>query len=271
MQLGFTILGMGVLLFAAAVQAAPPKDPPTKCGLDAVLVGSACIDKYEASVWRIPNPLGDNKGLVKKVRKGKAELQDLLDGGATQLGTTGGDDYTTCLDRGAGCKDDIYAVSLPGVTPSRELTWFQATMACANSGKRLPSNDEWQMAATGSPDPGGDNGTTDCNTTTTTGMLPEDPVVTASRSSCVSASGAYDMVGNLGEWVAAWMPRSTGCGAWGGSDDFQCLAGAETTGEPGALLRGGSWGDGSVAGPLNLVGFLQPSYSGTEVGFRCGR
>jgi hypothetical protein len=50
------------------------------------------------------------------------------------------------------------------------------------------------------------------------------------------------MVGNLYEWVADWVPRATGCGAWSAgvspTGDDQCLAGAETTGEPGALLRG---------------------------------
>jgi signal transduction histidine kinase len=39
-------------------------------------------------------------------------------------------------------------------------------------------------------------------------------VATGSRSSCKSARGAFDMVGNLYEWVADWVPRSTACGTW---------------------------------------------------------
>jgi formylglycine-generating enzyme required for sulfatase activity len=159
------------------------------------------------------------------------------------------------------------------VTPSAFLTWFQSSLACANSGKRLPTNAEWQMAVTGSPDPGpgADNGTTDCNSSTTTVMLPEDPVSTGSRSSCVSAFGAYDMVGNLFEWVAEWIPRSTGCAAWAGTSDQQCLAGASTTGEPGALLRGGRFNDTFLAGPLAVVGFQGPSSTLGQIGFRCAR
>jgi len=265
LQLSFTVLAVAGLLLAPAAQAAPPKDPPTKCAPDAVLVGSVCIDTYEASMWRIPDPFGANKGLVKNVRKGKAELQDLLDGGATQLGV-GSDNYTTCLDKGSGCKDDVYAVSLPSVTPSAYMTWFQATIACANAGKRLPSNAEWQMAVTGSPDPGADNGTSDCNTASTFTVA-----ATGSRGSCISAFGAVDMVGNLYEWVADWVPRSTTCGTWSGSGDDQCLAGAATTGEPGALLRGGDFSVGASAGPLTVFGLARPSDAGSAVGFRCAR
>jgi hypothetical protein len=61
------------LLIATAAAAAPPKDPPTKCAPDAALVGTTCVDKYEASVWMVPAENGagkSNKGVVKKIRKG---------------------------------------------------------------------------------------------------------------------------------------------------------------------------------------------------------
>jgi len=262
------IVGTAMALCASVAHAAPPKDPPTKCAPDAVLVGSSCVDKYEASVWRIPstNLAGkSNERLVKKVRKGKADVQDLLDGNATQLGT-GGDDYAPCGDKGELCKFTIIAASLPGVTPSAYITWFQANIACVEAGKRLPSNKQWQMAVTGSPDPGGDNGTTDCNTASAFAA-----VATGSRSSCVSAFGAYDMVGNLDEWVADWVPLSTTCGSWSGSGDNQCLAGADTAGEPGALLRGSDFNSGAFAGPLAVLGLIEPSFSDDGMGFRCAR
>jgi hypothetical protein len=44
------------------------------------------MDKYEASVWRVPDPLAANKGLVAKIQGGKATAVDLAAGGATQLG-----------------------------------------------------------------------------------------------------------------------------------------------------------------------------------------
>ena len=110
----------------------------------------------------------------------------------------------------------------------------------------------------------------------TAGAQGAKPPLTGSRSSCKSADGAFDMVGNLYEWVADWVPRSTGdCGTWNvgvsPTVDYQCLAGAATTGEPGALLRGGSFVSGSGAGPLTVDGGNEPSNASINIGFRCAR
>jgi formylglycine-generating enzyme required for sulfatase activity len=239
--------------------------------VDAVISGTVCMDKYEASVWRVPDPLGAHKGLVTKIQKGTATAAGLTAGGATQLGVAS-DDYAPCANSGQNCTNDIYAVSLPGVLPSANITWFQAQQACKNARKRLPSNAEWQAAVAGTPDPGPDNGTTDCNTVSAGAA-----VATGSRSACVSSDGAFDMVGNLFEWVADWVPRSTACGIWSvglsPTGDDQCLAGAATTGEPGALLRGGGFDFrvGARAGPLAVDAFNGPSGAFFDIGFRCAR
>lgn len=257
------------LVLLASTAGAQGAKPLSKCAPDAVGAGTVCMDKYEASVWRIVGATGVNKGLVKKVTQGKATLADLAKGGAVQLGVAS-DDYAPCADSGQNCADDIYAVSLVGVTPSSRMTWFQAHAACENARKRLPSNAEWQAGVIGTPDPGPDNGSTDCNTASTFAVAP-----TGSRSSCVSSRGAFDMVGNLYEWAADWVPRSTTCGTWGAgvspTGDDQCLAGAATTGEPGALLRGGYFSFGTNAGPLSVLGSVVPSNVDSGLGFRCAR
>src|SRR5262245_38151263 len=206
-----TVYGIAAtaLLLLARTAGAQGAKPLKKCAPDAVAAGTVCMDRYEASVWRVPNPTTINKGLVNKIQQGKATAKELTDGGATQLGTSS-DDYAPCADSGQNCADDIYAVSLPGVTAAAIITWFQAQAACENARKRLPSNAEWQAAAMGTPDPGTDDGTTDCNTASTHVAAP-----TGARSSCKSARGAFDMVGNLAELVADWVPRSTTpCGTW---------------------------------------------------------
>ena len=38
----------------------------------AVVSGTVCMDKYEASVWRVPDPAGANKGLVKRIQTGRS-------------------------------------------------------------------------------------------------------------------------------------------------------------------------------------------------------
>jgi hypothetical protein len=262
----FSIMLAAVAIGIAADAGAQGAKPLKKCAPDAVIAGTVCMDRYEASAWRVPDPLDGNAGLVKRIQQGRASLADLTAGGATPLGTTG-DDYAPCADNGQNCVDDVYAVSLPSVTPAAHVTWFQAQAACENARKRLPSNAEWQAAVLGTPDPGPDDGTTDCNSN---GSM---VAATGSRSACVSARGAFDLVGNLYEWVADWVPGSGLCGAWNpnvSAGDDQCIGGALVTGGPGALLRGGPFDYAGASGPLAIFG-LEPSSQATSYGFRCAR
>ena len=266
-QNGIVTAAATVLLAGAAGATGPPGAALTKCAVDAVVSGPGCMDKYEASVWRVPNPTTTNKGLVARIRQGNATAALLTAGGATLLGTVG-DDYAPCVRSGQNCANDIYAVSLPGVRPSAYITWFQAQEACANASKRLPTSAEWQVGANGAPDPGPDNGTTDCDTAS------DDLSPTGARGSCVSARGVFDMVGNLAEWVADWVPESTMCPGWASfSNDDMCLAGASTTqNSPGALVRGGAFVSigGPLAGPLAVRDF-PPFHTAGFIGFRCAR
>jgi formylglycine-generating enzyme required for sulfatase activity len=213
-----------------------------------------------------PNPTTTNAILVRQIAQGFATRADLLAGGATQLGVTG-NDYAPCANKGQNCANDIYAVSLPSQMPSAFITWFQAQEACANAGKRLPTSAEWQVGANGTRDPGPDNGTTDCNT-----KSDEVVTLTGARSRCVSARGAFDMVGNLQELVADWVAAPTFCPGWASfSNDQMCLAGAATDRNfPGALIRGGWFASGPAAGPFAVTAF--PPFRATSfVGFRCAR
>ena len=178
-----------------------------------------------------------------------------------------------CPDTGNGCLN-FYAVSIPGVTPSAFLSWFQAAAAARNAGKRLPSNAEWQAAALGTPDPAIDDEATECNIS----GPPFAVTPTGSRSNCVADVGAFDLVGNLFEWVADWVPRSTQCVVPGlfGTGDFNCLAGADTAAGPGALIRGGDFGapgfgGGANSGVFAVSGAINPSLAFEGIGFRAAR
>lgn len=270
MRIRTMVTASAALLLLVSRAEAQRAKPLGKCAPDAVVSGTVCMDRYEATVWRVPQPAGANKGLVKKIQQGKAKVKDLVAGGASQLGVMS-DDYAPCADNGQNCANDIFAVSLPQAIPSAYVTWFQAQVACENSAKRLPTNVEWQGAVVGTPDPGPDDGVSDCNTVATFSVAPA-----GSRASCVSARGAFDMVGNLWEWVGDWVPRSAGCGDWNvgisPTDDEQCFGGAALTGEPGALLRGGSFvGLETQAGPFTINGGFGPSAAYVDIGFRCAR
>ncbi|HYU61389.1 MAG TPA: SUMF1/EgtB/PvdO family nonheme iron enzyme [Solirubrobacterales bacterium] len=192
-----------------------------------VSAGSVCIDRYEASIWDAPT------------------------GGNQIIGAI------PCNANGQNCTN-VYARSVPGVTPRANITYFQAAQALANSGKRLPTSAEWQQAVAGTPD------STTCNVSTASVQS------TGANPGCISNHGANDMVGNLDEWVADWVPASTACPGWGAfSDDLMCLSGASTTAQgPGALLRGGGFPNGSGAGPFAVHGLVQPSGVGANIGFR---
>ena len=228
-------------------------------------VGKLCVDKYEASVWEIP---ADNPVLRSQVKTGTATLAALTAGGVLH---GGGTDKYPCRDTGNDC-ETIYAVSIAGVRPSAYITWFQAQQACLNAGKRLLTNAEWQGAAAGTPDPGTDNGSTDCNIIND-GVPANEPGTTGSRATCVSRWGVFDMVGNLSEWVADWVPPATACVGeiFGGTGDFNCLAGASTTFGPAALLRGGSFDTGPGSGVFAIYGATTPSEPVFDLGFRCAR
>ena len=268
-------LGLLAVVMSATPAAAGgfPAFPLRRCAPDAVLAGTVCMDRYEASVWRVPDPTTTNASLVRKIQLGRALREDLVAGGATQLGIAG-NDYAPCAANGQNCVSAIYAVSLPAVLPSAFITWFQAQEACANSGKRLPTSAEWQVAANGTPDGRADDHATTCNNDSADTMT-----LTGSRAGCVSTRGAFDMVGNLGEWVADWVPRSTMCPGWGGfSDDLMCLAGANVDppgpaveAGPGALVRGGFFFLGEGNGPLAVIGTVSPIRSQSFFGFRCAR
>jgi len=208
------------------------------CPSDMVSLGGFCIDKYEASVWSTPT-------------------------GGTQYGSAS-NDYP-CLPGGGNCTG-IYARSVAGVPPSTYISWFQAQRACSNVGKRLPTVGEWQQAVAGSPDPGPNNGTTDCNSS---GGVKAN---TGSRSSCVSTAGAFDMVANADELVDSWLPFSTGCGTWSGSsNDAMCIAGASTTLGPGVVSLGGAYIDGILAGPKSVYAQVFAFNNAHFLGFRCAR
>ena len=241
-----------------------PKDAVRRCNSDAVVSGTVCMDKYEASMWRVPS---GSSALIRRIKRGIATEATLIAGGAVRLGETfTNTNYPPCDEFGLECSD-VYAVSLPNVLPSVVATWFQAQQACKNSGKRLPTRAEWQAGVMGTPDPVGndDNGVTDCNTDST--LFPSP---TGSRSDCVSNDGAFDMVGNVWEWTAELLGTLSCSNFWGPGGDWSCLNHGTTGAGPLALTAGGSFIDESAAGPFALADG-RPNSADGNMGFRCVR
>ena len=218
---------------ALRTRAAQGACEPTVAGTGTmVMVGPTCVDKYEASVWSSPT-------------------------GGTQYGATG-DNYP-CNDDGQDC-DNIYARSVPGVIPSRFITYFQAQQALANSGKRLPTSAEWQAAVAGTPD------SEACNVSNHAVQR------TGANVGCISRFGANDMVGNLWEWVGDWDEESDGCSTNTFGSDATCFGDAgPPTRVPAMLTRGGFYGAGTRAGPFAADAGVQGRVARQGQGFRGAR
>src|SRR5437867_3412250 len=113
-----------------------------KCAPDSVKVGTVCVDRYEASVWQIDL---SKTALIRKIERGKATLDDLVGGGAVQLGCDNPSELFnhtafpgnfpasgqwTPMPGSNPPSPGVYTASIPGVLPSACTSWFQASQAC---------------------------------------------------------------------------------------------------------------------------------------------
>jgi formylglycine-generating enzyme required for sulfatase activity len=165
--------------------------------------------------------------------------------------------------------------------PVVNVTWFQAEAYCAWRGARLPTEAEWEMAARWDPDldtvtlyPWGNTWVpsnlnycdTSCLLSNADSSYNDGWPQTAPIGSFlagVSPVGAYDMAGNVSEWVLDWYDAS-----------YYAVSPSENPTGPALgtqrVIRGGAWG---VSNPLLLRSDsryrYEPEGSGPGTGFRC--
>ena len=159
-------------------------------------------------------------------------------------------DGSACDVSGSDCGGVIFAQSVESATPVSNISWYQAAQACANVGKRLPTTAEWQMAASGTP-----AGTVACNGSGTIAS-------TGASTSCISNTGAFDMVGNLWEFS-------------GDLDASQLDPGSNTADDLQTVSFGCSYDTGPCIGePSTSSMFILvngPDNPNPVIGFRCAR
>ena len=176
---------------------------------------------------------------------------------------------------------DCHIRSEKGTTPWRFITRDQAMQMCARDGNRLPTSEEWYALSIGTT-----NVEDTCNIETGT-------VSTAgSYEECVSPTGAYDLVGNVWDWVSDdviqgvyksnQVPESgyvaqvdAGGMATVISQSPQELFDKDYfwSDKSGAfgIIRGGYYDSGSDAGVYSVHADTPPTSASNGIGFRCVR
>jgi hypothetical protein len=171
--------------------------------------------------------------------------------------------------------------SVDGATPWSFVTRDQALQLCARAGKRLPTASEWYGLSLGMTDV-----ESSCNVSSKT------IAVTGSYDACVAPHGAYDLVGNLWEWVSDdvidgnFNNRALPENGYVEQVDNAGIATLTNSGEQelygkdyfwppdgGAfgMVRGGYYDSGSDAGVYAVHADTPPNAASVGIGFRCVR
>ena len=234
--MGSAVIAASALIRAEPVASSRPGRPnrATGCPPEMVRVRSYCVDRWEVSMIdkRTGRPLSPyyppNRRLLARVAAVWQREHAMGGPNGARIMPLPPPSWQLATDF------EPVAVSRPGVVPQGYLSHDLASQACANAGKRLCSETEWQQAcrgASGNPFPYGSayvpmrcnvfrlyhpayvlhGNSSFGHTDPRLNLVVErasDPLLrlTGQTPGCASRWGddaLYDMVGNLDEWVDA--------------------------------------------------------------------
>jgi formylglycine-generating enzyme required for sulfatase activity len=152
-----------------------------------------------------------------------------------------------------------------GNHPVVYVDWNKANTYCSWAGRELPSEAQWEKAARGTDAriyPWGND--TPNDTLLNYNQKVSDTIKVSSYETGKSIYGAYDMAGNVWEWVNDWYSESY----------YQISPSSNPLGPNFGqyrLVRGGAW-NYSDSNVRSVDRFRNnPTYSSSSVGFRCAR
>ena len=272
--------------------------PHMKRWLKGILVGIGAIVLSTLGIAASDDVRGISSSLVGLSRQAVEEVGCAADAVPATI-----DGRVVCIDRfeasaGAGCPapdprtlmDTEKNLTLAGCGPQsvkdmppwRFVSLAQAQRACASAGKRLLSNEEWYRASLGT-----ESATEACH------LKGDQSPRTTTESACISQVGAYDMVGNVWEWVdeqvesGNYDSRALPDEGYVTSVDAHGIPLASQTDTPDPLygedymwisregvrgmVRGGYYGSGTDGGLYTLNASVDLGFGSAGIGFRCGK
>jgi gamma-glutamyl hercynylcysteine S-oxide synthase len=159
---------------------------------------------------------------------------------------------------------------LPADEPVEHVCWYEAEAFARWAGKRLPTEAEWEYAASWSPDgtkrryPWGDEDPT--AERANLGRLRLGPAPVGAHPGGASPHGVLAMVGHVWEWTASCFDGYPGFRSFPYREYSEVFFGDEYR-----VLRGGSWATHPVACRTTFRNWDYPIRRQIFCGFRCAR
>jgi len=160
---------------------------------------------------------------------------------------------------------------LPGAEPVQHVCWYEADAFARWSGKRLPTEAEWEKAASWDPAvgrkrryPWGDDRPDAA--TANVGPRHFGPAAVGAYPGGASAYGCVQMVGDVWEWTASDFTPYPGFVAYPYKEYSEVFYGSDYK-----VLRGGSWATHPTAIRTTFRNWDYPIRRQIFSGFRCAR
>jgi iron(II)-dependent oxidoreductase len=154
--------------------------------------------------------------------------------------------------------------------PVQHVSWYEADAYARWAGKRLPTEAEWERAATGQPDggprryPWGDTDPTPAHANL--GQRHDGPAPVGDYPAGTNPWGCHQLLGDVWEWTSSDFAAYPGFRAFPYDEYSKVFFGPEYK-----VLRGGSWATAPVAARGTFRNWDLPIRRQIFVGFRCAR
>lgn len=242
-------------LLACRTQAKPPEPPQTRDGAPMVRVPAGEFLMGAASL--------DNDGPDHKIKLSEFWIDTYEVTNARYAQCVDAEICTPPARTTSNTRSSYYGDTRFENFPVVSVSWYDADNFCRWTGKRLPTEAQWEKAARGTDGrfyPWGNKFEPERVNSTLNGLL--DTVVVGSYPDGVSPYGAYEMSGNVWEWVNDWY-------------DERYYSNSPTENPPGPdlgrekIVRGGGYGVYDAVMRTTYRRPVLPEREFAFIGFRC--